>query len=175
MILRWKNCLDTAPSLIDVMLGLTYGELDVDLEGERTLIEVHGVPGWLWHLGPLDFARQLWRGDFVSPYSYEEVHKAFIQDWQYDRSGYILVQDARYNPGTLSGPAISLQWNREGINYILISKNRGPMTEDVLLQIADSIAPSKYPSISEIRGWVFGASLEPSPEQRPRHNKFTKT
>ena len=114
----------------------------MDLGGqETTTMTVDGVQGRLWRLGSQDFIR---------PRS-NEAYKALIRDWEYDRSFYTSILTARsseFNP--FSGEAIALQWNREGVHYLIFARDMEPITEDVILEIANSMASATYPSLHEI-------------------------
>jgi hypothetical protein len=144
LVFNWNVCQDTDYPHKGFSLSLAYGEMEMDLGSQdKTSIDVDGVQGWLWHLGSQDFVR---------PESSDE-YSALTQDWTYDRSIYKAIFDARIDVSkSPTGEAIAIQWNREDIHYLLFAKDREPMTEDVLIQIANSMAPSKYPSMSDIDG-----------------------
>ena len=113
-------------------------ELDVDMGGQRTAIEVDGVQGWFTRLGPDDFLRL------------EDRDKAREQwlEWRFERSVYTYIKGDRWledPPGKLRGEAIALQWNRDGVHYVLIAQDKDPMNKEELLKIANSMAPSEYP------------------------------
>ena len=106
----------------------------MDMEGqERTSVAVDGVEGWLTHLGPTDFYPPIENKDF----------NTFTNSWRYDRTIYrrALVYRGTY----LWGPAIVLQWNREGTHYLLMAQEREPMNVELLLQMANSMAPAEFP------------------------------
>lgn len=147
LVLYWEMCQDKSLPPMGYSLSVAYGEMEMDLGSQdKTSIDVDGVQGWLWRLGSQDFVR---------PES-SEAYSALTQDWTYDRHIYesILGSRSRYL-GPVTGPAIALQWNRDGLHYLLFANDREPMTEDVLLWIANSMAPSKYPSLTEISGHTF--------------------
>ena len=52
----------------------------------------------------------------------------------------------RWSDSLLWGPAIALQWNRDGVHHLLIAQDIEPMNETELFRMANSMAPSKYPS-----------------------------
>ncbi len=52
----------------------------------------------------------------------------------------------RWSDSLLWGPAIALQWNRDGVHHFLIAQDIEPMNEDELFRMANSMAPSKYSS-----------------------------
>ena len=122
-----------------VRLNLVDTELDVDMGGQRTAIEVDGVQGWFTRLRPDDFLRL------------EDRDKAREQwlEWRFERSVYTYIKRSRGpedSPGNkLRGEAIALQWNREGIHYVLIAQDKDPMNKEELLKTANSMAPSEWP------------------------------
>ena len=97
----------------------------MDLEGQsRTAVVVDGVQGWLSLLDILDFVLPN-RDD---P-GYED-YRALRMEWEYDRSIYSRLiygrRDFLWHPS--AGPAIALQWNREGYHYLLFAKDKEPWT-----------------------------------------------
>ena len=150
LVFRGENCQDSSYGRA-VMLGLAYGHLDVDLGPPRTAVDVDGVQGWLTFLAPQDF---------VPPTGSEE-YRRLTEGWDYDRRVYwSLLRSRSAALGDLRGHAIILQWNKGGIHHLLAARVLEPMTEDVLLQIANSMAPAPYPSYGEISpggGDRFGA------------------
>ena len=38
-----------------------------------------------------------------------------------------------------------MQWNRDGVHYVLIAQDKDPMNKEELLKIANSMAPAEYP------------------------------
>ena len=148
LVVRWerrrgveerRRSVDPDLPRIGVILGLVDTELEMDLEGqERAPVEVDGVQGWLTKLGP---------DEFIEPEDRDEKFELW-RGWFYDRAVYVQVMGARssdaYGNGML-GPAIALQWNNKGIHYLLIAQDRDLMNASVLLQIANSMAPSEFP------------------------------
>ena len=55
---------------------------------------------------------------------------------------------------TLFGEAIALQWNREGVHYILIAQDIEPMNEGDLFKMANSLTRPRLPSVHD-RGWLL--------------------
>ena len=122
---------------IGILLGLVDTEMDMDMGGERTPIEVDGVQGWLTRLGP---------DEFVKPKGREEI-LAQLREWKFDRKIYISISSERAGGPTnrLLGRAMALQWNRDGVHYVLIAQDKDPMNKDELLKMANSMAPSEWP------------------------------
>ena len=123
---------------IGIHIGQVDYPLDVDMGGQRTPVEVDGVQGWFTRLGP---------DEFVFPEDDEES-RVMWQEWRFDRSMYSLIAMDRqpgYISSRLSGPAIALQWNRDGRHYVLIAQDIEPMNKEELLKIANSMAPAEYP------------------------------
>ena len=123
---------------IGISLGQVDYQLDVDMGGQRTPVEVDGVQGWFTRLGP---------DELFEPED-EEESSVMWQEWRFDRTFYMLIAGER-RPGSiisrLSGPAIALQWNRDGRHYVLIAQDIEPMNKDELLKMANSMAPSEWP------------------------------
>lgn len=123
---------------IGISLGQVDYPLDVDMGGQRTPIEVDNVQGWFTRLGP---------DEFVEPEDDDES-RAMWQEWRFDRTFYALIAGER-RPWSiisrLSGPAIALQWNRDGRHYVLIAQDIAPMSKEELLKMANSLAPSEWP------------------------------
>ncbi len=142
LILRWENCENPAPEMAGLMLGLSYGNLDVDLGAPRTAVDVDGTTGWLTRLSARDFTRPVDR----------EERRRMTEGWDYNRSVYRWLLTARaedFGSG-LKGEAIALQWNKGEIHHILIANTTEPMTQEILFRIANSLSPAPYPSYNEI-------------------------
>ena len=124
-------------------------EFDLDMGGERVPVEVDGVQGWLTRLSS---------DDFYPPTDGSPIFTA-MSNWPESasgESGYVGVLSEResYAPteqpqrpaessdSLLWGPAIGLQWNRDGVHHLLIAQDIEPMNEDELFNIANSMAPS---------------------------------
>ena len=128
---------DEWPS-IGISLGQVDYPLDVDMGGQRTPVEVDSVQGWFTRLGP---------DEFVFPEDDEES-SAMWREWRFDRTFYALIAMDRqhgYISSKLLGPAIALQWNRDGRHYVLIAQDIEPMNKEELLKMANSMAPSEWP------------------------------
>ena len=147
LVFRWENCQDPSIYKAGVMLGLAYGHLDEDLGPPRTAVDVGGVSGWLTIL-----AHQ----DFVRPTGSEE-YRRLTEGWDYDRRVYKSLLNSRSEAlDPHWGHAIVLQWNKNGIHHLLAARAQEPMTEEILLQMANSMVPLPYPTYSEV-----GSGLSP--------------
>ena len=138
----WDVCADSGDPKARLSLSMALEHQEMDLEGQsRTAVEVDGVQGWLSRLDILDFVEPN-RDD---P-GYED-YRALLREWEYDRNIYFRLiygrRDFLLNP--LAGPAIALQWNREGYHYLIFAKDKEPLNAEVLMRIANSMAPSPYP------------------------------
>ena len=106
--------------------------------GQRTPVEVDSVQGWFTRLGP---------DELFEPED-EEESRVMWQEWRFDRT---LLYANSYGSqagdiiSRLSGPAIALQWNRDGRHYVLIAQDIEPMNKDEMLKMANSMAPSEWP------------------------------
>ena len=134
---RWlvkRTDWDPRPRNVGMMLSLVATELEMNMGGEMERVEVDGVQGWLSHLAAEDFTPPSERLDLVREY------------W-YDRYVYLELQAKRGPTGvrTLDEPIITLQWNRDGIHYLLVGQDREPVTVDEMLKIANSFAPAEFP------------------------------
>ena len=118
----------------NLWLSLVDTELEMDMGGVWERVEVDGVRGWLTRLGA---------GDFLEP-GEREARSAQSLEWRYDRRIYSRLSSARRDitGGVPWGDAIALQWNRDGIHYLLIAQDWEPVTVDELLKMANSMAPS---------------------------------
>ena len=125
---------DTRPRHVGMMLSLVATELEMDLGGERKRVDVDGVQGWLSHLST---------EHFIPPS--ERLH--LIKEYWYDRAVYLKLLGKRGPTGieTLDGPIITLQWNRDGIHYLLVGQDRERVTVDEMLKIANSFARAEFP------------------------------
>ena len=135
-------CADTGDPKAGLSLSIALEHQEMDMDGQsRTAVEVDGVQGWLSRLDILDFVEPN-RDD---P-SYED-YRALRREWEYDRRIYSRLiygrRDFLMDPS--AGPAIALQWNREGFHYLLFAKDKEPLNAEVLMRIANSMAPSPYP------------------------------
>lgn len=138
----WDVCEDTGDPKARLSLSIALEHQEMDLEGQsRTAVEVDGVQGWLSRLDYLDFVEPN-RDD---P-GYED-YRLLRREWEYDRRIYSRLiygrRDFLLDP--FAGPAIALQWNRDGYHYLLFAKDKEPLTAQVLMDIANSMAPSPYP------------------------------
>ena len=132
-----------------VMMVQVGSEFDLDMGGERVPVEVDGAPGWFTRLSSEDFhpptdgspiftaMRNLpesARGEsgYVGVLSEREIHAPTEQP----------PRPAEFFDSLLWGPAIALQWNRDGVHHLLIAQDIEPMNEDELFRIANSMAPS---------------------------------
>ncbi len=115
-------------------------ELEVDLGGQRNPVTVDGVQGWFTRLGPDDFTP-------LNQATVEEGTSGF------GLGIYGLISAKRRQGGIkgIEGEAIALQWNKEGIHYLLIAQDIEPMNEKELLKIANSMASSELPIPSSTR------------------------
>ena len=157
---NWQVCADTVNPKTRLSLSIALEHQEMDLEGQsRTAVEVDGVQGWLSRLDILDFVLPN-RDDL----SYKD-YMALRMEWDYDRHIYSQLIRARreFLSDPLAGPAIALQWNREGFHYLLFAEDREPLNAEVLMRIANSMAPSPYPEYGDItpgrsasRGSHFG-------------------
>ena len=135
-----------SPGFMMVQVGW---EFDLDMGRERVPVEVDGVQGWLTRLSSDDFypptdgspiftAMSNWpdsaRGEsgYVGVLSEREIHAPTEQP----------PRPAEFFDSLLWGPAIALQWNRDGVHHLLIAQDIEPMNEDELFRIANSMAPS---------------------------------
>ena len=135
-----------SPGAMMVQVGW---EFDLDMGGERESAEVDGVQGWFTRLSSEDFYPPT---DGSPLFSVKE-------NWPEGaggESGYIGVLFEReihppresppggavFSDSLLWGPAIALQWNRDGVHHLLIAQDIEPMNEDELLKMANSMAPS---------------------------------
>ncbi len=133
-------------SLPTVMLGQVLAEVEIDTR-DKTPVTVDGTEGWLWHLGPEDLME-----DWVDPrdrpqeelYGSRRVYMDFterrVPPWP------ATLENGSYHPanpdgGLIPGPAIPLQWNRDGVHYVLIAQDMEPMSVDILLSMANSLGP----------------------------------
>ena len=125
---------DTNPRHAGMTLSLVATELEMDIGGERERVEVDGVQGWLSRLSA---------EDFVPPPERRDV----LRELWYDRIVYYGLFTNRGPTGfeTLNGPIITLQWNRDGIHYLLVSQDSEPVTVDEMLKIANSFARAEFP------------------------------
>ena len=53
-----------------------------------------------------------------------------------------------------------LQMNKNGIHHLLAARAQEPMTEEILLQIANSMAPAPYPTYSEVGEGTLDSPLD---------------
>ena len=143
---NWEVCADNADPKAALFLSVAQEHQLVDLEGQsRTAVEVDGVEGWLSRLDAQDFVAP--GRDHPDYEGYRELPLI----WGYDRYVYYsLLGSRRHLQGNRAGPAIALQWNREGIHYLLFATDREPFSPEVLMRIANSMAPSPYPEYNEI-------------------------
>lgn len=142
LIFYWENCQDPSPDKAGLMLGLSYGHLDVDLGAPRTTVDIDGTMGWLTHLSAQDFSAS----DDM------EEYRRITEGWDYDRRVYswLLFERGYGFESELGGAAIALQWNKSGIHHLLVAKAREPMTQEILLEIANSLTPAPFPSYNEV-------------------------
>ncbi len=138
----WDVCVDTDDPRARLSLSIAMEHQEVDLGGQsRTAVHVDGVQGWLTRLDILDFVEPN-RDD---P-EYEEYRTRNVE-WEYDRGIYNRLiygrRDFLLSPS--AGPAIALQWNRDGYHYLIFAKDKEPLNAEVLMDIANSMAPSPYP------------------------------
>ena len=145
MTVQWERPIDAVSDPLSVWLSQVDTELEMDIGGVREPMEMDGVQGWLTHLGPADLVRP----------DDGQARFRLMQEWRYDRRIYLSVSNARvYQPSSLWGDAIALQWNRDGIHYLLIAQNALPITLDELLKMANSMAPAEFSSLD--RGNLSG-------------------
>ena len=131
-----------------VMMVQVGSEFDLDMGGERAPVEVDGAPGWFTRLSS---------EDFHPPTDGSPIFTAMrnLPERARGESGYVGVLSERNTPPDptpqgragvsdylLWGPAIALQWNREGVHHLLIAQDIEPMNEDELFKMANSMAPS---------------------------------
>ena len=134
LIILWRVNETYRQYSLSLLLAVVDTEVEMDLGGQREPVTVDGVQGWLTHLGPEDFVPPT-QGSF-----YE-----FTNDWRYDRTVYRKALKYRVSALGIWGPALALQWNREGTHYLMMVQSREPMTAELLLQMADSMAPGEFP------------------------------
>lgn len=125
---------EARPSSIVITLSLEATEREIDLGGERERVEVDGGQGWLSRLSA---------EDFVTPLKTSEAR----EEYRYARNAYDTLLRRRSGTGSerLEGPIITLQWNKDGIHYLLVGRDREPVTVDDLLKMANSFAPAEFP------------------------------
>ena len=131
-----------------VMMVQVGSEFDLDMGGERAPVEVDGAPGWFTRLSS---------EDFHPPTDGSPIFTAMrnLPESARGESGYVGVLSERNTPpdptpqgravvsdNLLWGPAIALQWNREGVHHLLIAQDIEPMNEDELFKMANSMVPS---------------------------------
>jgi hypothetical protein len=117
-------------------------EMEVDLGGIKDEVFVDGVAAIVSRLEP---------DDFVSPRGLGE-HSQDHERWDpvEGQSGQTLYNEiyrlrSPYSGrgglvgNVLSGEALAIQWNKDGRHYILIGKKKGPITLDVLVNMAKSV------------------------------------
>lgn len=122
-----------------VLFGQYGSELPIDARGKQR-VQVDGVEGLLWRLEPDE-----WRDADSNPYAEDKPERDTLGlgNRLYRR---VLEQrrtwESRGEPreGVIVGLAIAIQWNRDGVHYVLIGQDKGPMTEEALLQLANSLA-----------------------------------
>ncbi len=148
LVFHWKNCQDPRIEGSGVMLGLAYGELDIDLGAPRTAVDVDGTTGWLTQLSGQVFA---------AVYDKEEYYRV-TEGWDYDRKVYswLLFERGYALQSGIGGAALALQWNKDGIHHLLVANTTEPMTEEILFQIANSLSPAPFPSHSEVNPGTRG-------------------
>jgi hypothetical protein len=126
----------TSESEPNAILGEFPDELAITAD-QREPVDVDGVQGWLWHLSLDDLAPPRIEG--------EHIMYARLRGYRRQESPAKL-ENGSYTPtssgGFISGPAISVQWNRDGVLNVLIAQDVEPMNEDVLLSIANSLKPT---------------------------------
>ena len=135
LIILWKGSQTPWKPSLSMMFAVVDTEVEMDLGGQREPIAVDGVQGWLTHLRPEDFVPPAERRDFY----------AVTKDWRLDHTVYREALDYRASALHLYGPAIALQWNREGTHYLTMAQEEEPMTVELLLQMANSMAPGEFP------------------------------
>jgi hypothetical protein len=129
MMQKWWTSETSGLPRIGVVLAEVPKELDIDKAG-KVPISVDGVQKWLWHLRPQDLL------------PHEDPSQDVI-DVRLGREVYTYIRHYRIPGHFLSGPAIAILWNENGIHYILVAQDRAPMDEQVLLRMANSMAPVK--------------------------------
>ncbi len=126
----------TSESGPNAILGEFPGELAITAD-QREPVDVDGVQGWLWHLSLDDLA----------PPRMEGEHTMYARLRGFRRqSSPAKLENGSYTPpssgGLISGSAIAIQWNRDGVHYVLIAQDFEPMSEDILLSMANSLRPT---------------------------------
>jgi hypothetical protein len=149
-----------------VKLYAMAGSLDIAQAGKTSII-VDGVRGWLWKLGPTDMG---FPETIYGSLSEEETHRVvfppvevfhgalttsstreefFQEAWIYlaaysARLEGIPIMRGQFSTclkNVLAGDAVALQWNRNGMHYLLIGQEEGRITQDILIRMANSMAP----------------------------------
>lgn len=129
-------------------------DLSINTEGKEP-VQVDGVQGWLWRLGPEEFMQQQ-DGASLSP---ETIRPALLEEFDSDADVFRRAAPYRQLYGSwreegeeVSGDAIALQWNKDGRHYLLAGPLRSGITEDVLLTLANSLKPVDALDIREFPG-----------------------
>jgi hypothetical protein len=117
-------------------------ELTINPEGKE-LAQVDGSEGWLWRLDPEEFAQP---PGTPTPFSEEIVKPALAENFASETEFLTRTEPYRHLYGgwrapeeEVSGSAVVLQWNREEHHYFLAGPMRGGITEEVLLEMANSL------------------------------------
>ncbi len=118
--------------------------LDIATE-RKTPVTVDGVQGWTWRMSTEDFAFQSGKTATLLDNDPAVLRPALAEKFAsprdaYRRAGmYYKLHEERGRRSVLHGPAIMLQWNKGGQHFVLIGQHRWPVTEDLLLEMADSL------------------------------------
>lgn len=130
-----------------VVFGAIAREMEMDLGGVREPVDVDGARGWFWRLDESDFLPpanhdlELTEAKELSRAGLLRERLMYIDEIRHIRAYDGAHTRIPFRGHLLSGRAIALQWNREGIHYIVIAKDKPPMSREALFAMADSMAP----------------------------------
>ena len=129
LIQKWHTLPVSSAPWITAVLGIVPQEFEIQT-GEKSPVDVDGVSGWLWMLAADDLRRP------IDPDVRRERSRATPEE----RRIYLWLQNERKSkPRSIEGPAIALQWNKNGAHYVFFAQHRGLMDLDTLLQMANSL------------------------------------
>ena len=102
--------------------------------------------------GQSDLATSVDAPNLEDPVAYLSIESACDEPYVEFRFACIQREDV-WPIYTLFGEAISLQWNRECVHYILIAPDMGPITVNDLFKMANSMIQSD-PPFPHDRNWL---------------------